>query len=426
MIRPLLLALTLLAGASVYGERVRVIVSLEPDAVAGADRAAVRPETLRGLDEAKRLEWWGSAGRTFTVEIEAGELAKLESDPRVRAVFIDDGGEGALGESLAIIGMQAVRSLGFDGAGTTVAILDTGIDSLNVDFAGRIAAERCFCDNLDGTGCCPDGSAEQSGPGSAMDDHGHGTHVAGILAGGGISSPAGVAPAARIIAIKVMDHRNSFRSFTQIFRALTWIVEEHPEVDVINMSLGSYALMPPGGCDESAPALGLASLVATLRDRGVLIAASSGNQGSLTGATVPACMAPVIGVGATYDAPGHHTGQCTAVDARVDQVTCFTNSTASVDILAPGATIGAAAVHGGMIQFTGTSMAAPHVAGTLALMKQANGALTAEEAIEIVMTTGIPVVDERNGLVFPRLDAARAVARAADEASPGRRRSVPR
>jgi subtilisin family serine protease len=94
-----------------------------------------------------------------------------------------------------------------------------------------------------------------------------------------------------------------------------------------------------------------------------------------------------------------------------DAMTCFTNSSDSIDLVAPGAVITAAARGGGFTTMSGTSMAAPHVTGTLALMQQvAAGTLTAARAESILKTTGRPVIDWRNGLSFPRLDAAAAVA----------------
>jgi subtilisin family serine protease len=416
-----LLALLLLTALPVDAERVRVIVSLTPEALV-AD-AEPRPDILRGLAVPRGVDWWGRT-RTFSVDIEDTEIETLASDPRVRALFVDTGGEGAMRESLNVIGIEPIRAAGLDGEGMTVAVFDTGIDRTNPDFEGRIVDEQCFCDNLDGTGCCPDGTAAQSGPGSAADDHGHGTHVAGIIASGGRSAPAGIAPAAGIIAVKVMDHRNSFRSFTQIFRALAWLIEKHPEVDVINMSLGSHALMAPEACEESALAQGLSEAVETLRSRGVLITASSGNQGSLSGTTFPACLGSVLAVAATYDSPGSHQA-CAVSPAALDDVTCFSNSTASVDLVAPGATIGSARIGGGTIDSAGTSMAAPHVAGTLALMRQVNAELGADDAERILEESGYRVIDWRNGLVFPRLNASAAVAAVPHAESPSRRRSVP-
>ena len=98
---------------------------------------------------------------------------------------------------------------------------------------------------------------------------------------------------------------------------------------------------------------------------------------------------------------------------------CFTNSSDSIDLLAPGAAITATARGGGFTTMSGTSMAAPHVAGALALMQQVSaGTVTANQAERILKTTGRPIVDPRNGLAFPRLDVAAAIAATPHVASP--------
>ncbi len=425
MWRRAVLLVILLVSLTVRADRVRVVVAVDVPQVSAFSVHTLRASVIDSLDGATGIELWGGSGRAFSAEIDRSEIAFLASDPRVRAIEIDGGGEGGLMESLPLIGMQSVRTQGYDGSGATVAVLDTGIDGAHPDFAGRIVAQRCFCDNLDGTGCCPNGRAEQSGPGAAEDDHGHGTHVSGIIAGNGVSSPAGVAPAARIVAVKVMDGANSFRSFTQIYRGLEWILTSQPEVRVINMSLGSYALYS-GWCDTTAIALGLSDVIRDLRKRGVLITASTGNQGSKHSLAMPACVNDVLGVGATYDSAGSFTYfGCSDVMTDAQDVTCFTNSSDAVDLVAPGAPIVASRRGGGFTTFAGTSMAAPHVAGVIALMQQiSGGAIAADTIEEILERTGRSAIDKRNGRIFPRLNAADAVEATPRAPTGPRKRSV--
>lgn len=416
--------LAIAVAVPLFADRVRVIVAVEVPEISALAAASLRAQVIDSLATATHVVPWGR-GRAFAAEVDRDELDLLRHDPRVLAVSLDEGGKGALLQSLPLVGVNTVRAQGFDGRGVTVAVLDTGIDANNPDFAGRVVAQQCFCDNGDGSGCCPSGVAVQSGNGSAADDHGHGTHVAGIIAGGGVSAPAGVAPAAQLVAMKVMDAENRFRSFTQIYQALEWIALHRPDVRVINMSLGSHALFSTRDCRLTAVAWGMAEVVATLRARGVLIAASSGNDGSITGTTLPACMDDVLGIGATYDSSGNFTAFCSAPAAHVDQVTCFTNSTDAIDLVAPGSPIVASRRGGGSIVYSGTSMAAPHVAGALALMQQASGGkLTADQSEQILESTGKRVVDLRNGLAFPRLDVAAAIAATPRPTPAPRRRSV--
>jgi subtilisin family serine protease len=413
--RSVVLLLALLSSISAFAGRVRVVVVVGlPEAAmvrAAKPVTNLRAEVLGSLRGATNVATWGESG-AFEVEIDASEVDAIRRDPRVRAVSIDDGGEGAMLESLPLIGMDLVRAQGLDGAGVTVAVLDTGIDRRHPDFAGRVIAEQCFCDNGDGTGCCPGKETMRSGVGAAEDDHGHGTHVTGIIAGGGAVAPMGIAPKAKIISVKVMDSTNSFRSFTQVYLGLDWILTEHPEVDVINMSLGSFALYSAATCENAAVALGMENVIAKLRERGVLITASSGNQASIIGTTLPACMGPVLGIGATYDAPMNYVnGVCSETGALRDGVACFTNSTTAIDLLAPGAMITSSMRNGSFANWSGTSMAAPHVAGAIALMRQQSRTkITADQIESILKTTGKPVTDARNGLTFRRLDIAAAIA----------------
>ena len=424
MSRLLVVVTTIVFAFPLLADRVHVVVALHDAGSSRVSTESVRGSVLQSFD-ARAVQPWGQ-GRVFAAEIDRSEVERLASDPRVRTVEIDEGGGGALLQSLPLIGVDVVRAQGYDGYGITVAVLDTGVDVSNPDFAGRIVAQRCFCDNLDGSGCCPNNDVQQSGDGAAMDDNGHGTNVTGIVAGGGASAPAGVAPAAKIVAVKVMDRTNSFRSFTQIYRALQWIAEERPDVKVINMSLGSAALYTTANCGGAAIALGMQDVIGKLRNRGVLITASTGNQGSKTSITLPACMQDVLGVGAIYDSVGSFSFyNCPDPSAQLGSVTCFTNSSDAIDIVAPGAPITASRRGGGIATYSGTSMAAPHVAGVIALMLQASaGALTADETEHILKSTGKTAVDPRNGRMFPSLDAAAAIA-STPHAPPGpRRRSV--
>jgi subtilisin family serine protease len=422
----LLLACFVAATLPLQAARVRVIVAVGLPEISAQSVSSLRASLIDSLSSATNVQPWGR-GPAFAAEIDSLELDRLQRDPRVRAVSLDEGGSGALLESVPLTRADLAQAQGLDGRGVTVAILDTGIDAANPDFARRISAQRCFCDNLNGTGCCPNGEATQSGTLAARDDNGHGTHVTGIVAGAGVMAPRGIAPGVRIVAVKVLDGDKQFRSFTQIYRALEWIAAERDDVKVINMSLGSWSVFGAGECDTSALAIGMRGVVNELRQRGVLITASSGNQGSLTGTTLPACMTEVLGIGATYDAAREYHALCDARDVHADDVACFSNSSESLDLLAPGATITASARGGGFATMSGTSMAAPHVAGALALMHQVSAVgLTAAQAETILKSSGRRVVDARNGLAFTRLDVASAVAATPYAPTPPRRRSARR
>ena len=210
--------------------------------------------------------------------------------------------------------------------------------------------------------------------------------------------------------MKVLDSANRFRSFTQIYRALEWIADHRPDVDAINMSLGSDARLTDSECGSYAIAWGLQPVIARLRQRGVVIAASSGNNGDTNRMWLPACMADVLGVGATFD--------------NADNVASFSNSSPSLDLLAPGVSITSTARGGGLTTLSGTSMAAPHVAGLIALMKQKAGTWLPADSIQTLLrANGKNVVDARNSIATPRIDAWQTI-----DATPAkqRRRAVRR
>ena len=308
----------------------------------------------------------------------------------------------ALLEARALVGLDLVAARGFDGTGITVAVIDSGIDRTHPDLAGAVVDEACFCS----TGCCPDGNTMQLGTGSAGDDNGHGTHVAGIIASQGTQSPRGAAPGVKLIAIKVLSSTLGFCCAQDLADALDWLVSAHPEVQVVNLSLGTTALYA-GDCDVLYSALGLD----TLRANGVLVVAASGNDGSSTTMRAPACVSPVLSVGAVWDANvGPQSTYCTETSTAADQVGCFSNASTTLDVLAPGGAVESAWAGGGAQLKVGTSQAAPLVSGCAATLLQADPSLRADSLETLLETTGKQLLDARNGRTYPRIDCGAALA----------------
>lgn len=384
-------------------ERVRV-------AVAATDGGAAHrlSETVSGATTL------GDSG-VFIASVTRAELNRIASDASVTAIEADDGGRGHMTESVPLIGGTAVQLRGYDGSGITVAIIDTGVDATHPDLIGTVVDEQCFCATSDGGGCCPNGTAQQSGPGAAADDHGHGSHVAGIVASRGIIAPRGMAPAVRLIAVKAMDRDNRFASFADIYKALQWVSDNHPEARVVNMSLGTFTLYD-GYCDQSPVATATRQLVTAMRRRGVLVVASSGNEAETQRTPLPACVTDVMSVGSVYDSalPFYTSDLCSETDLQADDVSCFSNGGPTIDVVAPGAVINSVAPLRRMTTRMGTSMAAPHVAGSAALLMQAYPGGSANAVEEILKRTGRPVFDRRTGIVVPRVDAAAAVSSVVD------------
>ncbi len=335
-------------------------------------------------------------------------LQALAENPAVLRIDLDEGGQGGMAQSRPLIGTDTLQALGFSGSGIQVAVIDSGIDSDHPALAGRVIAERCFCSG--GGGCCPGGGSNESGVGSGEDDHGHGTNVAGIVGAGnigGIVNPyRGVAPQVEFVAVKVLDSSNSFCCSSDVVAGLDWIVSNRLDVDVVNMSLGTWALFP-GDCDGlNATNLAFASAVNTLRARGVLTTVSSMNNGSGTSMGAPACISGTLSVGAIWDANvgGASANGCFDATTAADQVACFSNSNASTDLFAPGAPTTSSGLGGGTSTFYGTSQAAPAVAGCIAALLGEDPTLSAAQIEAALEASPTQVVDATNGLVFPRLD----------------------
>ena len=346
----------------------------------------------------------------MAIEIEPSELPRVLADPAVKRADLDVGGKGADAESLPLIGGDKVHLLGFTGRGVTVAVLDTGVDETHPDLVGRIVDEHCFCFNSDGSGCCPNGLTEQGGAGSAKDDHGHGSNVAGIVGSRGVVSSVGVAPGVNYVVVKVLDRFNRFVSTVQVLNGLDWLIDTHPEVRAINMSLGTDALFDSYCDTRTAYTEAFASAINTLRAGGALSVVSSGNDSSTNGMEAPACVQNALSVGAVWDSNvGPKNVFCPEATTAADKITCFSNSNATLDMLAPGAPITSDYLDGGLSTFYGTSQAAPHVTGSVAILLEVDPSLKPDDIESVLKSSGKPILDMRNGVTTPRLDIFAAV-----------------
>jgi type VII secretion-associated serine protease mycosin len=267
------------------------------------------------------------------------------------------------------------------GAGVTIAVIDTGIDSSHPDLAGAVTGGADFS----GTGA-NDGQT----PVGADSDSNHGTMVASLAAGRGNAPDAGVigvAPEANLLSISIGFGENATDSDEQVAEAVTWAVDNG--ADIINMSLTRNTLSWPASWDE-------AFLYAMQND--VVVVAAAGNRGSGTTA-----------VGAPATMPGVLTV------AGVDQ-----DGEASLDASAQGITIGVSAPSeqllgaipgGSVLRWSGTSGATPIVAGIVALVMAAHPELDAANVINRVVSTARPAGAQGADPIygFGLVDAAAAV-----------------
>jgi len=225
-------------------------------------------------------------------------------------------------------------ALGYTGSGVTVAVLDTGIDTDHPELADSIAGGKGF------------------GYVTYEDDHGHGTHVSGIITANGVDSNAkGVAPDAKVWMAKVCNAQGSCYA-SDIAAAIEYVVNNNI-AKIMSISLGGGGTSL-ANCDSDY----LASKVNWAVTNGVTVAAAAGNTAGKV--TSPGCASKAIAVG--------------AVDKN-DARASWSGTGYALDIMAPGVSIYSSVI-GGYASWSGTSMATPHISATIALLKQVNSALT--------------------------------------------------
>lgn len=401
---------------------VRVLVEMTEAVVAEGSlsaRAAVASQRARiaaqGQTLARTLDGTGSRVlRSFetipflAVEADAAGLEALGRSPAVRSVEEDALAFPVLDSSVRAIEADVVHLSGYDGTGQTIAILDTGIQADHPFLGGRVVSEACFSTGGD----CPNGSTTQFGAGAgapctyAPAGCAHGTHVAGIAAGDG-TEIRGVAPKADLISIQIFTRFDGgvcgggpspcAASFTSdqvagLERVLT-LAETFP-IAAVNMSIGgTFSFSTAAACDASNRARKAA--IDHLRSVGITVVGASGNDGFTAGLTSPSCISSMLSVGATTDD---------------DRVASFSNSADYLDLLAPGVGIRSSEPGSSLGSMSGTSMAAPHVAGAIALLRQQSPGATVDELSRRLDATGVPVTDRRNGVTTPRVSLLAAVA----------------
>lgn len=277
------------------------------------------------------------------------------------------------------------------GTGQAIAILDDGIDATHDMFAGKIVAEACFSDTFDSAdeSLCANGNDSQIGIGSASlcpagtTTCDHGSHVAGIAAGNdtvGSVTRRGVAYGANLIPIQVFTRVNdseacdgedscelSYDSAT--VAALNHLIDLTDTITIAaaNMSLG--ATLTDSFCDNNIHK----TAIDTLRTLGVLTAIAAGNAEAVGEVENPGCISSAITVSSVI---------ITVPDSSV-------NHADMVDLLAPGVLIRSAVPTNSYAVFSGTSMATPHAAGAIALLKSANPTATADEIEFALENSGV-------------------------------------
>lgn len=335
--------------------------------------------------------------------IDAPTLPLLAVDPDIVAISPDELLHLSLVQTGALIGSSRVHSeLNVTGAGVTVAVIDSGIDTDHPQLSNDVVYQHCYLQS----GLCPGGGTTGT---SAEDDDGHGTHLSGIITStfGGGPAPGGIAPDAKIEAFKVSSGANAIQT-SDVIASYNEIIASHPEVKIINLSLGDNAAYPLN-CDTND--VGMTNAVSIARSLGVTTFAASGNGGWKVGVDFPACISKVIAVGAVFDANvGRSTAlNCTDATSAPDQVTCFSQSSTSLPLLAPGSVITSTWLNGAASSMAGTSSASAVAAGVAALVLQQDPLLTPDQLQARLTRTGVAIRDSGNSVISCRVDAYAAV-----------------
>ena len=322
-------------------------------------------------------------------------VAALSRAPGVRAVVPDETFSLIDVAGTGIFRIHADQSINdpqgpYRGAGTRVAVIDSGVDITHPDLAPNL-------DLAHGYNCIRPGTAPQ-------DDNGHGTHVTGIAAaafnadGFGV---VGVAPSAQIVPRKAFDASGNGTT-AQIVCAINHLAEvtaAAPMPTALNMSFADVGTDSTCGDGILTDVLheALCDLVAVGAGHGVPIVAvaAAGNDSADAANTIPAAFHDVISVSALADhdgAPGGLAG-CPYVAGEFnfecdDTLASFSNWGASVDLAAPGVEIYSDVPGGGFDYLSGTSMAAPHVTGVVAIVLGANPTLDASAVRLLLEQTG--------------------------------------
>jgi subtilisin family serine protease len=361
-------------------------------------------------------------------ETDAATLEQMQRDSLIFTVHEDEIAEPALAESTGIVGAPTAWNAGFSGSGQTIAVIDSGVDKNHPFLNGKVISEACYSSNIPGsnsTSVCPNGAVESTETNSGLHcpnsvaGCAHGTNVAGIAAGRG-SGFSGVAKDANLIAIQIFSKIENQTTCgtspspcgrywtSDLLKGLERVrtLKNTINIAAVNVSLQTGQQFA-SNCDvQHSPTK---AAIDNLRSVGVAAIICSGNYSYTNALTAPACISTAISVGSTDDGSSGTTG---------DSVSSFSDSSPLLHLLAPGRWINSS-IPGGVYQnYSGTSMAAPHVAGAFAILKQRNPNATIEQILGALTTTGQPITDARNGIIKPRIKIAAALNAIATRRSP--------
>ena len=314
-------------------------------------------------------------------EISKSELSSLMKNNDIESIIYDYPVGLFIQDSVSLVRAdlvwkEQINNENLTGKDQTVCIIDTGINYNHPDLAGKLAGGYDFVNNDE----------------DPMDDNGHGTHVAGIVAANG--NIMGVAPDSKIVAIKVLFFDGS-GSLSDVFDGIDWCVNNSKElnISVISLSLGTDCTNPVTNhtctqsfCDSAAP------LVEEAISKNISIVIATGNEGLNDRISFPACIPGVIAV---------------AASDKSDSFASFSNRNSDVKLTAPGTSIRSTYGNDYAV-LSGTSMAAPHAAGAIAIINQLifahNDSKNYSSIEKIMVKTGKKIFDVDSNRNYSRIN----------------------
>ncbi len=311
----------------------------------------------------------------FQKLLASGEIEDIEYKPSLR-LFLQ--------ESVSIVNaskvwIRNISDVNITGSGQTVCIIDSGVNYSHPALGG------CF-----GDGCKIIGGYDfVNSDSDPMDDNGHGTHVAGIVASED-SVYRGIAPNAKIVALKACDATGSC-DWQSTFNSLDWCINNASlyNITAISMSLGS-SLNSSSYCDDYD--LDMTSKINNAVAKNISVVIASGNDGNSSGISFPACIENATSV---------------ASSTKTDEISSFSNRASILDLLAPGSSITSTYLSG-FATMSGTSMAAPHVSGSIALLQQSRileiGRNYNVYEIERILKNNGKSINDSTGLNYSRIN----------------------
>ncbi len=362
-----------------------------------ATAATTQREVVAELDGPSTRFWLVNA---IATRVSADEAADLAANPAVRQVDVDlpvtvtaDGAQS--GSALNGWGVTAVRAQGAwssyaaTGRGVRIGSIDTGVDTSSAQVASSVVAWKDFV----------------AGAAAPYDDNGHGTHTIGTMAGRNTDGiTIGVAPDADVVVAKAMNAQGVSTAST-LLAAAQWMTDPDGNpatADFPTVINNSWTTASDPHNEWFRP------MVQTWVAMGITPVFAAGNNGGAVGS--PSSYPEVITVGATDQANAVWNLSSRGVSTWT--VNGMAVTVGKPDVVAPGVAV-TSVVPGGYAPYSGTSMAAPHVAGAIALMKQARPGLTTEEIRSILRSTATdvdaPGVDLASGAGL--INAHAAVAR---------------